>query len=377
MFDRRSLLKGGGLALAGVAFPRIAYTAAPTQRRLVFLIQRGAADGLSILAPTGDPDFARIRGGWGRDLEGGAKLDMFTLHPLLKRIAAMHGAKQARFVHAAASAYRERSHFEGQNILETGGRAPYAEKTGWMNRLAGALPRSESKAIAIAPAVPAALRGSVPVASFAPSVLPDATADMAARVSALYAPDRQLSGLWDSALATQKLAGQIDGNGSAAAIGALAAKMMVPADGARIMMIESIGWDTHSGQSNRMKTQMNALDALVGALADGLGPAWQKTLVIVATEFGRTVAVNGTGGTDHGTAGLMMLLGGAAHGTGKVEADWPGLSQAALYEGRDLKPTIATEAVIAGAIARHYDMEPARVAKALYPAQPGLKVGAA
>lgn len=375
MFDRRSLLFGGGATLAAaVAFPRIAFSAAPTNRRFVFVIQRGAADGLHILAPTGDPDFSRVRSALLPSLEGGAKLDMFTLHPALKRITAMNTQKQVRFVHAASSAYRDRSHFDGQNVLETGGRAPYAEKTGWMNRLVAALPSSESKAIAIAPAIPAALRGTAPVTSYAPSALPDASADMAARVAALYAPDALLGGLWKSAMATQKLAGDADDGKNAAAIGTLAARLLSPADGARIMMIESAGWDTHSGQIGRMKSQLTNLDTMIGALADGLGPLWRETLVIVATEFGRTVAINGTAGTDHGTAGLITLTGGAVAGTGKVEADWPGLSTAALQDGRDLKPTVATEAVIAGALARHYGMDPARVAQALYPAQPGLKL---
>jgi uncharacterized protein (DUF1501 family) len=374
MFNRRSFLLGSGVAVAATAFPSIMFAAAPTNRRFVFIIQRGAADGLHILAPTGDPDYAGIRGRLAPSLQGGTKIgDFFTLHPALKRIAAMNGQKQARFIHAVSSVYRDRSHFDGQNVLETGGRQPYTEKTGWMNRLIAAVPSSENKAMAIAPAIPAALRGDAPVASYAPTLLPDASADLTARVARMYAGDAQLEGLWKSAMATEKLAGDNESGSDAAAIGALAAKLMVPADGARIMMIESAGWDTHSSQLGRMTGQLGRLDALVAGLADGLGPVWKDTLVVVATEFGRTVALNGTGGTDHGTASAMMLLGGAVTGTGKVEADWPGLKTAALQDGRDLRPTAATEAIIAGALAQHYGIDPAKLVRALYPMQPDLK----
>jgi uncharacterized protein (DUF1501 family) len=131
-------------------------------------------------------------------------------------------------------------------------------------------------------------------------------------------------------------------------------------------MIETGGWDTHSGQRGRLTAQLRGLDQMVAALKTGLGADWDNTLVIVATEFGRAVAPNGTGGTDHGTASAAMLLGGAVAG-GKVISDWPGLNQSALYEGRDLKPTTDLDALIASALAQHYGLDPARIASALFP----------
>lgn len=131
-------------------------------------------------------------------------------------------------------------------------------------------------------------------------------------------------------------------------------------------MIETIGWDTHSGQRGRLAAQLRNLDGIVGSLKSGLGADWTRTLVIVATEFGRTARPNGTGGTDHGQASAAMLLGGAVAG-GKVLADWPGLSTGSLYEGRDLKPTTDLDALIAGALAQHYALEPSRVMSALFP----------
>jgi uncharacterized protein (DUF1501 family) len=378
LLRRRSFLTSAVAGMAASAFaPRMAFAAAPTEQRFVFVIQRGAADGLHIVPPLGDPGFAALRGALADSLAGAKRLDaMFGLHPALIRVGQMFDGKQAMAVHAVASAYRDRSHFDGQNILETGGTAAYAEKVGWMNRLAGALPGQAGNALALAPEVPMALRGPVSVASYAPSALPQPQGDLFNRVSALYAGDPQLARLWQSALATRALAGKaganVGGQGGAQ-IGKLAASLLLPADGARLMMIETTGWDTHTAQAGRLNGQLKNLDAMIGALVDGLGPAWANTMVVVATEFGRTAAVNGTQGTDHGTASAALILGGGLRGGGKVRADWPGLGAGALYQNRDLRPTMAMEAMIAGVLAQHYAMDPARLIRTVYPDQPGLR----
>jgi uncharacterized protein (DUF1501 family) len=369
MMDRRSLLRTGAIGAAALFAPRIAFAAAPTDKRFVFIIQRGAADGLGIVAPVGDPAFAGQRGVLADIAEGGAKLDAtFTLHPMLAETAKLYAAKQALFAHAVASPYRERSHFDGQNVLESGGKGPYAVKDGWLNRMLTLLPEANARAIAIAAAIPLALRGPKEVASYAPSALPDASDDLLQRVSMLYQGDAQLHGLWEQALATRTLTGDLaaDNGRNAAATGALAARLMAPANGARIAMIETGGWDTHSGQKARLGAQLRGLDAMIGAIRTGLGAEWANTVVLVATEFGRTVAVNGTGGTDHGTASCAMLLGGGLKG-GRVIADWPGLAQGALYEGRDLRPTGDLDGFIAGAVAAHFALDPARTLSALFP----------
>ena len=378
LLRRRSFLTASVAGLAASAFaPRMAFAAAPTEQRFVFVIQRGAADGLHIVPPLGDPGYAGLRGALADSLAGAKKLDaIFALHPALVRVGQMFDGRQALAVHAVASAYRDRSHFDGQNILETGGTAAYAEKVGWMNRLAGALPGQAGNALALAPEVPMALRGPVAVASYAPSALPTPQGDLFNRVSALYAGDPQLAGLWQSALATRALAGEAGANSGGqggAQIGKLAASLLAPADGARLMMIETGGWDTHTAQPGRLNGQLKNLDAMIGALADGLGPLWANTVVVVATEFGRTAAVNGTQGTDHGTGSAALVIGGGLRNGGKVHADWPGLGAGSLYENRDLKPTMAMEAMIAGVLAQHYTQEPARLTRALYPDQPGLR----
>jgi uncharacterized protein (DUF1501 family) len=378
MLDRRSLLAHGcALGAAGLFAPRIAFAkGAATERRLVFVIQRGAADGLATLAPTGDPAYAALRGGLAADFAGTPQLGgLFAMHPALKQIGELYTAKQALFVHATASPYRDRSHFDGQNVLETGGALPYDLKSGWLNRLLALLPADSSRALAISSTIPAALRGPVHVSSYAPSALPQANDDLLQRVGQLYEGDPLLHPLWNEAMQTRAMAGGLDAGDArgAAAAGKLAASLMTGAQGARVVMLETNGWDTHAGQLGRLRAQLTGLDALVGGLKDGLGAAWNDTLVLVATEFGRSAAANGTGGTDHGTAGLAMLLGGAVNG-GRILADWPGLGQSQLYEARDLRPTTSLDAVLAGAVAGHFALDPARAMRELFPASSGKPV---
>ena len=363
MIARRHLLSAAALG-AGALFvsPGIALATAATERRFVFIIQRGAADGLDVLRPTGDPAFAGLRARLIGETPG-IKLDtMFSLHPALVEIGKMYARQQALFVHAVASPYRDRSHFDGQNVLETGGAQPYVVRDGWLNRLVAMLPRASDDAIAIAATVPTALRGSVQVASYAPSALPHAADDLMTRVTALYEADPQLHPIWASALETRGLATDVGARQDPASLGKLTAGFLTKPNGPRIAMLETLGWDTHNAQAGRLANQLRNLDAMLAALRDGLGAAWATTTVLVATEFGRTVAVNGTGGTDHGTGSVAMLLGGAVQG-GRVVADWPGLAPGRLYDARDLRPTAALDALIAGAAAESLGLDPARVGR--------------
>jgi uncharacterized protein (DUF1501 family) len=370
MLDRRQLLATGLIGLSATALPQMAWAAAATNKRFVFIIQRGAADGLAVLAPTGDPDFIRARGDLAADSVAGKKLSgLFTLHPEMVQAASMFANKQAHFYHAIASGYRERSHFDAQNILESGALRPYGRDDGWLNRLLTLLPSSGSKAMAIGETLPLVLRGASPVTSYAPSNLPDANADLMARISMLYAEDAKLSALWSGAIDARNMAGDANAKGprKGAATGAMVAGLMAGNEGARIVTLETNGWDTHSQQKGRLSAGLRELDALIAALRDGLGADWADTMVLVATEFGRTVAFNGTQGTDHGTASAAMLFGGGLANGGKISSDWPGLASASLYEGRDLKPTTRFEDVVSNALSAHYAMEPARVKKTLFP----------
>jgi uncharacterized protein (DUF1501 family) len=369
IINRRHLIVSGLAVASATLAPRMAFAAAETDRRFIFIIQRGAADGLAILAPTGDPAFASARGEIGAGAASGGKLDsMFTLHPALKTGAELFAQKQAAFYHAIASGYRERSHFDGQNMLETAGTRPYGRDDGWMNRLLTLLPNGESKAIAFANTIPPALRGPVTVSSYAPSRLPDADAALMERVSMLYAEDAMLAPLWQSATQTEAMAMGTDPSGRGGAVaGKLIASLMAGADGARVAMVETTGWDTHINQEGRLSGVLKGLDKMIATLRTDLGPAWNKTLVLVATEFGRTVHVNGTRGTDHGTASAAMLFGGGLPGGGKIVTDWPGLASAQLYEGRDLKPTMRFEGMVVQALSAHYGIDPDKFKRTVFP----------
>lgn len=360
----RLLTVGTGVLLAS---PYITFASAETDRRFIFIIQRGAADGLNTVIPYADPAYAKLRGALAIDVSQATRLDgLFALHPSLAETAKMYASGQALFVHAVASPYRDRSHFDGQNVLETGGTAPYQMKDGWLNRLLTLLPKSQSEAIAFASTVPMALRGKIEVTSYAPSALPQASDDLLMRVSQLYAEDAQLRALWMAAMDARSMADEPSAKQDPASFGKLAASFLARADGPRIAMIETGGWDTHTGQEGRLARQLKALDTLLASLRDGLGQAWQKTTIVVATEFGRTAAANGTGGTDHGTASVAMILGGDVNG-GRVITDWPGLGNSALYESRDLKPTTHLDTLISSISAQCFGVDPEKLATTLFP----------
>lgn len=360
--SRRTLLTAGlGLTLA----PRLALARAETDQRFVFLLLRGGWDGLAVLSPTGEPAYAAARGKLAETPASAGepqKLDgLFMLHPALAQAGALYRAGELAFIPAVASPYRERSHFDAQMVVESGGASPHAVETGWLNRL---LPFVNGKAVAISPVIPLALRGPATATSYAPSRLPDATDSLMQRVTSLYADDPLLHPLWGQALAARRLAGDAGGPGNPQALAAMAAKFLAEPDGARIAMLEHDGWDTHAQQAQRLTNQLRQLDTMIATLKSGLGPHWANTTILVASEFGRTVAANGTGGTDHGTGGLALLVGGAVKG-GRILGDWPGL--ASLHEGRDLRPTTDLRALMLAAVAGQFGLDANRAGAAIFP----------
>lgn len=378
---RRQFLKVGSAGLMAMMLPSVSFAAAATEQRLVFIIQRGAADGLNTVVPYADPDYARLRGALAIEDTQTNRLDsLFALHPALVNAKALYQQKQGLFVHAVASPYRERSHFDGQNVLESGGSRAYQIKDGWLNRLLGLLPSAQNEAIAFSPTIPLALRGTHPVDAYASSRLPQASDDLLLRVSQLYGNDPQLHAAWESAMQIENMA-DMSGTGQNSqqpdALGKMVGEFLSKPNGPRIAMLETGGWDTHSAQNSRLAKQLKDLDSLLASLQVALGSHWQQTLVIVATEFGRTAAANGTNGTDHGTGAAMLAFGGALPAisarnkkwqAGKVMADWPGLKNSQLYQGRDLQPTTALDTAIAEMVSAHYGLDADRTTRALFPA---------
>jgi uncharacterized protein (DUF1501 family) len=408
-----ALAAGGALLAPGVAFAR---TARGSKGRLVFVILRGALDGLSAVPPYGDPDYAALRDdlALGRPGTDGGALPLdgfFGLHPALAFLRQSYAARELLIFHAVASPYRQRSHFDGQNVLETGCPAPHAVQTGWLNRALAAIPANRApereRGISIAPTAPLVMRGPAAVTSWSPSHLAPLDDDTLQRIGDLYAHDPLLSRKLAEALAAEAIA---DESGAArrgaasmpapvnamrskdsrrppllaqrgqagalyAEVAGAAARFLAQDNGPQVAVFDTIGWDTHfneGGARGQLAQRLAALDAGLAALKRGLGPVWAHTAVLLATEFGRTVAENGTRGTDHGTATAAYLLGGAVAG-GKVLTDWPGLSRRALYQDRDLRPTLDLRSVFKGVLADQLDVPARALATTVFPESSAAK----
>ncbi|MEA2890547.1 MAG: hypothetical protein QOI05_1340 [Bradyrhizobium sp.] len=354
--SRRALLLSGASFAAWAYLPKFARAADGRDPRLIVIILRGALDGLATVAPLRDPDYAGLHGPLALASTGphaAVMLDsFFALHPSMPEFSRMFREKHAAVVHAVATPYRDRSHFDGQDVLESGYAGPGKVQSGWLNRALEGLPRGERvmNGLAIGPTTPLLLRGAAPTLAWAPAALPQAAGDTAARLLDLYRHrDPALAAAQSQGLQLDKSAQGDDmkakpGTGGTAAMKLVArgaAKLMRADDGPRIAALAFDGWDTHAnegGPVGRLATLLSGLDGALAEFETGLGARWRDTVIVVATEFGRTARINGTDGTDHGTATVALLAGGAVNG-GRVIADWPGLKRAALYEGRDLAPT--------------------------------------
>ncbi|WP_316204869.1 MULTISPECIES: DUF1501 domain-containing protein [unclassified Bradyrhizobium] len=388
--SRRQFLLAGASFAAWAYLPRSACAADARDPRLVVIILRGALDGLATVAPIGDPDYAGLHGAIALSADGphpALVLDsFFALHPSMPEFARMYRDKHAAVVHAVATSYRDRSHFDGQDVLESGFPGPGRVQSGWLNRAVEALPRGEhvAGALAVGPTTPLVLRGTAPTVGWAPVSLPQADDDTAMRLIDLYTHrDPALATVLSQGLQLEKVAlgndmkVKLGGNAAAAMrqVARGAAKLMAADDGPRIAALAFDGWDTHANEGGAVGRLAGLLSGLDGALAEfesGLGSHWRDTVVVVATEFGRTAKINGTEGTDHGTGTIALLAGGAVNG-GRVIADWPGLKPASLYQARDLAPTTDLRAVLKGVLADHLGIGDRALAATVFPDSAAVK----
>lgn len=370
---RRHLLQAA--ALLPLSRLSVAAPAAGSPRRFVFVILRGGLDGQTAVPAVGDPAFAEARGPLAQFAGDPLKLDgTFALNPLLPQLHAMYGRGELAVLQAVGLPYRERSHFDAQQVLESGGTRPHELATGWLGR---ALPGTPGlRAVALETAVPLVLRGPVEVDTWAPSALPDPSPDLVTRLEALYAGDAALAqalararGLRDEPGMAANMERAGGGRGAAVALARKAAEFLQR--GSQVAVLEMGGWDSHTNQAapnGATSNNLRTLDAALAALREGLQPndAWKQTVVLVATEFGRQVAVNGTGGTDHGSGGAAFVLGGAVKG-GRVLADWPGLALKERYEGRDLRITTELRVVMRGLLADHLQVPRTLLDREVFP----------
>jgi uncharacterized protein (DUF1501 family) len=397
---RRRFLVGAGALAASAALPTALFAKTGGHARLVVVILRGALDGLAAAPPHGDPHYALLH----RELaiaapdaaDGALGLDsLFGLHPALGFLHQRYLGGELIVFHAAASPYRDRSHFDGQNVLENGLARPLGSADGWLNRALASLPRStqRERAVAVSLNVPLILRGDAPVLSKSPLETPGIDEELLARLADLYAKDDWFSARLSEAVQSERL---VDAGGAIAAspamagapamVGApaaagkpatdrlggvarMAGMLMHSEEGPEIAVIEAGGWDTHANQggaTGALAQRLSELDHALRSLAEELGVLWEQTAVLVVTEFGRTAAMNGTRGTDHGTGGCAFLAGGAVRG-GRVVTDWPGLAPSALLENRDLKPTLDLRSVFKGVLDEHLRVDGKSLATRVFP----------
>jgi len=392
--SRRAALLGAGALFAWTQLPKLA-RAEGRDPRLVVIVLRGALDGLGAVAPVGDPDWIRLRAERALVLDGkppALALDtFFALNPAMPNLYRLYRAEQATIVHATATPYRERSHFDGQDVLESGVSKPGAIDSGWLNRALLALSSAPgvappgAHALGVGPVTPLIVRGQAPVMSWSPQRLVPASDDTRARLLELYRhSDPKLALALEGRIRLAALAqGEGVAPGSAAQpppgiervrayfaeAAGTAARYLARPDGPRVGAMGFVGWDTHVNEGaadGQLAGLLGALDGALAAMETNFGSAWAETVVVVVTEFGRTARINGSNGTDHGTGTVAFLAGGALKG-GRVVADWPGLRPADLHEGRDLKPTLDLRAVLKGLLRDHLRVEESALAMRVFP----------
>jgi uncharacterized protein (DUF1501 family) len=394
---RRELLLGSGTLFAWAYVPKVA-RAEGRDPRLLVIVLRGALDGLAAVAPIGDADWVELRGDKALMLGGKTPplpLDsFFALNPAMPNLHRLYKSGAATIVHAVATSYRERSHFDGQDVLESGLGKPGTTDTGWLNRALTSLQPAERAGrgrniFAVGPIAPLVVRGPASVLSWTPQRLPPASEDTLMRILDLYQhTDPALARVLEERMGLAAIAragGMEGGQPRAAGAGQVrayfaesagtAAKFLARPDGPRVGAIAFDGWDTHANQgamSGRLATLLASLDGAIAAIESEMKDAWRETVVAVVTEFGRTARINGTDGTDHGTATVVLLAGGALKG-GRVVANWPGLKPANLHDGRDLKPTTDLRAVLKGLLKDHLRVSDTALATTVFPESSAVK----
>lgn len=395
--SRRAVLMTGGALFAWAYLPRFARAADNRDPRLIVIVLRGALDGLSAVGPVGDPDYVGLHGDIALSLTGShAALPLdgfFAVNPAMPVFARLFKANQAAVVHAAATGYRERSHFDGQDVLESGFAGPGHVATGWLNRALESLPAGDRVAalggLAVGPSTPLVIRGAAPVLGWAPQSLPEPAGDLAARVLDLYQHrDPMLAVALQKGLDADRMAlddqmgakamkpkGGLDSAPGMRQAAQGAAKLIAADDGPRVAALAFDGWDTHvneGGATGRLATLLGGLDGAFEEFEKGLGERWKDTAIVAITEFGRTAQINGTVGTDHGTGTVVLLAGGAIKG-GRVIADWPGLKPAQLYQQRDLAPTSDVRAVLKGLLADQFGLSATVLGDKVFPESTQVK----
>lgn len=378
---RRDLLKsslalGCSLAASPLITP-VTLASTPGDARLVVIVLRGGMDGLDVLRPLGDPAYGALRPTRGPD--GHALDQMFSLHPALDALGPLWSRGELAFAHAVSTPYRDRrSHFDGQDLLENGSAAADGSLTenrdGWLNRALAQMPGTHHEtAFAVGHDTLMLLRGDTPVSTWSPDADLDLSPQAQLLLRQIYASDP----LFAAAHAEAARLAQLSDTETMAPRAARRAEGLARFTAARLRENTRVaafslgGWDTHARQATVLPRALNELATAITTLRSDLGPDWNRTVIMAITEFGRTARENGSGGTDHGTGGAAVFAGGALAG-GRVLADWPGLSEKALYETRDLMPTRDLRALCAWVLRDHLGLGQGALDSVVFP---GLEMG--
>lgn len=383
-FTRRKLLCNslalGCSAAASPLLTPVTLAAAPTDNRLVVIVLRGAMDGLDVVQPYGDPMLGKLRSTLKFGQAAGAyDLDgFFALHPALGDLLPLWNAGELAFAHAVSTPYRDkRSHFDGQDFLENGGRSSDGSLTpardGWLNRMLSLIPGTSAQtAFSVGRQRLLLLGGREPTSSWSPDADLDLSPQAQLLLNKLYSSDP----LFDlSAQTVAEMSEKMDGRMSAGAASGAWSLARFAADRlneeTRIAAFSIGGWDTHRDQNSNLPAALQQLSTAILTLKRNLGTNWSRTSVLGLTEFGRTVRENGSGGTDHGTGGAMVMAGGALKG-GRVYGRWPGLGERDLYQDRDLNPTTDVRAFAAWVLRDMFSLRRSAIETVIFP---GLDMG--
>ncbi|MGH8191487.1 MAG: DUF1501 domain-containing protein [Rhodanobacteraceae bacterium] len=388
MLTRRRFLATAAVGTATLlVWPRLTFAATGSDTRFLFVMLRGGLDGLESVPPYGDPGYPAIRGALALSPSAAKpahKLDnVFALHPSFRFAAELYAQGQFMPVVAAAPPYWGRSHFQAQNCVENGTAKPDGAQTGWLNRCIACLPGVDG--LACAAVMPLTMRGPAKVETWSPPLPTEVNPILLQRLQPLYAADARLAAPFARAMAQQDDSsvpesgvGMPNGKGAKKGSGGLTVMMgaaggfMGKSDGPRVAFVEDDGWDTHANEAAIVTRKITELDAGLDAFHHSIGAAWQRTVVIVATEFGRTAHINGTDGTDHGTGGSMFLAGGALRG-GRVAGSWPGIGSRELYQQRDVHATTDFRSVFKGVLAAHLGVSGSALESRVFPASEEAK----
>ena len=414
-FSRRYFLRQGGVAMVGLsampAFLQRAVASTPSttgKKQFVVLFQRGAADGLNIVVPFGEPNYYRLRPSIAipqpRRSGNDAAIDLdgfFGLHPSLAPLEPLYHNNQLAIVHAAGSPDPTRSHFDAQDFMESGTPGVKATEDGWLNRAIEAIPEEDAspfRAVAMGPNLPRMLQGSASAIALPDlrqfKVMPQSAASAAAvqgGFEAMYTQtvDHSLHGTGTETFEAIDMLRKVDPgkykpeNGAQYPTSRLGQSLqqigqLLQANiGVEVLFVDCGGWDNHvseGGVQGQLSNLLKDLGSGLAAFHQDMGDRMQDVVVVTMSEFGRTAKENGNRGTDHGHANCMFVMGGDVKG-GKVYGRWPGLSDHQLNQGRDLALTTDFRLVVGEILTRHLAVTDLKAVFPGFDADPGKFVG--